>query len=364
MEAGEIVALPTETVYGLAARADSPEAISRLRSLKQRPEQMPLTWHIAPEEIDASLRAYGEKLPLGGLAARLAGCYWPGPITLVLQGIPAGLEAVAEAGFVGVRCPAHPFTEGVLKAADFPIVMTSANLHGDAPALDADTVAATFTGADELALIIDGGDSQTRGASSVLKLGFGHFELLRLGLLSIEDLRGAAGLRIGFTCTGNTCRSPLAEGLARLALSRALSGGSLLFPSNKAEFAAAKSATNCDPADFGFELSSMGVAAHPGSPASQGSLVAAAEYGLDLSKHQSQRASIESIEELDVIYGLTHSHAAALVGSLPPELAERVDVLHPESFDISDPIGGPIEIYRDTAEQIAGSIEARIEQWL
>ncbi len=364
LEAGEVVALPTETVYGFAARADSPAALERLRGIKQRPQEMPLTWHVAPENVEESLAAYGPQLPLRGLADRLIDCYWPGPLTLVLSGVPNRLEAVANNGSVGIRCPSHPFTESVLKRADFPVVMTSANLHGDAPALSADQVASRFAGSKDLALLVDGGASLTRGASSVLQLGFRKFELLREGLLSIKDLRGAAGLRIGFTCTGNTCRSPMAEGLARLALSRALAGCPNLFPSTKAGWAEAKRIGTCDPADFGFQISSMGVAAYAGSPASEGSLIAAKEYGVDLSSHEAQRASLEAIEPLDIIYALTRSHAAALVGSLPPDYADRVRLIHPAGFDISDPIGGPIEVYRETAQQIQRCIEARLDQWL
>lgn len=358
---GEVIALPTETVFGLTARADSPVALDRIANLKGRPESMPLTWHIGPSKISQALAAYGRSQPMAGIARRLADCYWPGPLTMILDGMPPGLEAVASAGAVGIRCPAQELTSAVLEAADFPLVMTSANLHGHPPALNADEVAAAFANhehAQDLALIVEAGASQTGGASSLLRLGAGKFELLREGLLSLADLRGAAGLRIGFTCTGNTCRSPLAEGLARRLVASALAGG----PRTCAE--AARTQVTSDPASFGFAFSSMGVAAYPGSPVSEGSLTVAKDYGVDLSRHTASRATLEAIEELDVIYGLTHSHATSLSRALPPELQNRVQLLDPNGFDISDPIGGPLGVYRDTAQQIAACIEARLFDWI
>lgn len=358
---GEVIALPTETVFGLTARADSPAALERIANLKGRPESMPLTWHIAPSRVTEALAALGNPQPLAGLARRLADCYWPGPLTMILDGVPPGLEAIASDGAVGIRCPAHELTSAVLEKADFPLVMTSANLHGHAPALNAGEVAAAFADhehARDLALIVDAGASQTGGASSLLRLGGGKLELLREGLLSLADLRGAAGLRIGFTCTGNTCRSPLAEGIARQLVASALAGG----PRTCVEAARVK--ITSDPADFGFAFSSMGVAAYPGSPVSEGSLTVAKDYGVDLSNHTASSATLEAIEELDVIYGLTHSHAASLASALPFELQSRVQLLDPNGCDISDPIGGPLGVYRDTAKQIATCIEARLSEWV
>ncbi|MFT6713854.1 MAG: L-threonylcarbamoyladenylate synthase [Planctomycetota bacterium] len=358
---GEVLAMPTETVFGLTARADSPVALERIANLKGRPDSMPLTWHVAPSKVANSLAAFGESHPLAGVAQRLASCYWPGPLTMILDGEPAGLDAVASDGSVGIRCPAHELTSAVLEAADFPIVMTSANLHGQDPALNADQVAAAFAGhehAQDLALIVDAGASQTGGASSLLRLGGGKFELLREGLLSLADLRGAAGLSIGFTCTGNTCRSPLAEGIARRLVASALAGG----PRECAGAARTKVISN--PADFGFAFSSMGVAAQPGSPVSEGSLVVAKDYGVNLAGHSASPATLEAIEELDVIYGLTHSHVTSLTRALPTELQSRVQLLDPSGYDISDPIGGPIKVYRDTAQQIAACIEKRLSEWI
>ncbi|HEX6884202.1 MAG TPA: L-threonylcarbamoyladenylate synthase, partial [Planctomycetota bacterium] len=198
---GGLCALPTETVYGLAARADRPEALEAMRVLKGRPAELTFTWHVASR---AAIEPFEALRPL---ARRLVERYWPGPLTLVLRGVPPGLEHVAKGGWTGLRLPAHRATGELLAACDFPVVMTSANRHGAAPLTRAEEVAAQFDGA--LEVVVDGGPARLGEASGVLALGPGRFELLREGLLRLEDLRRTAGLRLAFVCTGNTCRSPM-----------------------------------------------------------------------------------------------------------------------------------------------------------
>src|SRR5262245_2600153 len=241
---GALCALPTETVYGLAARADLPEALEALRVLKGRPNELTFTWHVGGRD---AIERFPELRPL---TRRLTERYWPGPLTLVLRGVPVGLEAVARAGWTGLRLPAHAACAALLSACEFPVVMTSANPHREAPLTRAEDVAARFDGG--LELVVDGGPSRLGEASGVLALGPGRFELLREGLLRLEDLRRTAGLRIAFVCTGNTCRSPMAEAVARKLLAERLR------------------TTGTGLSAFGFELLSMGILAAHGAPASPG----------------------------------------------------------------------------------------------
>jgi len=332
---GAIVAMPTETVYGLAVRADSAEAVARLRALKGRPADSNLTWHVARREV---IEGFAELRPL---ARRLAQRYWPGPLTLVLHAVPPGLEPVARDGWTGVRLPAHDATRELLSKLDFPVVMTSANLHGQEPLKDAASVAALF--GEALELVIDGGSSRLGEASGVLRVGRGHFELLREGLLPIHDLRRTAGLRIGFVCTGNTCRSPMAEGLARALLQERLGTDRL--------------------EDFGFEVTSMGVFAGSGSPASEHAVEVLADMQIDIRQHASRPALPELVRDLDRVYALTEGHLEALRKTLPPNRARHLSLLDPSGADVSDPIGGTREDYERCAEKIRSSILARMEDW-
>jgi len=338
LEAGELVALPTETVYGLAANATNPQALEALRALKARDAELAFTWH-APTP-DALESFPGKAFPLQ-VARRLTERYWPGPLTLVLPEVPEGLELAAREGWTGVRVPAHTPTTGVLDFCPFPVVMTSANMTGEAPFVDAATVAATFGGA--LAVVLDTGPARMGESSAVLRLGRGKFELLREGLVSLADLRAAAGMRIGFVCTGNTCRSPMAEALARHHLGERLGTD--------------------DIESFGFEISSMGVYASVGAPASGEAVQLLGSRGIDLSQHRSSPALPDVIAGLDRVYCLTAGHRDALLSTLPPRKGGHIELLDPDGGDIPDPIGGSASIYRACAQRIEECLGARLGDW-
>ncbi|MEM7308166.1 MAG: Sua5/YciO/YrdC/YwlC family protein [Planctomycetota bacterium] len=342
LASGEVVCMPTETVYGFAARADLPEALANLRALKSRDAGEPLTWHVGRPDV---IERFDRLVPL---ARRLAERYWPGPLTLVLEGLPRGvdgLEGIAPESWTGMRLPAHRGTAGVLEALPFPVVMTSANTSGDEPLLDADSIAEGF--GPRLALLLDGGPSRLGEPSGVLRLGRGSFRLLREGLVSIGDLRRVAGLRIGFCCTGNTCRSPMAEGLAKLELGRRL--GSEATPDGLAE--------------FGFEVESFGVFAGAGAPPSEHAVEVLRGAGYDLSGHRSAPATLEGVTALDRVYCLTPAHLENLRALLPPGKAHHLELLDPDGDGIPDPIGGPLETYRMCAERIGDAIQRRAADW-
>ncbi len=337
LQEGGLVAFPTETVYGIAARADRSAGLERLRELKGRPADLPLTWHAGSS---SALQRFERVSPL---ALRLVARYWPGPLTLVLPGVPRGLEPLTQNGWTGVRLPAHRGTAGILDALEFPVAMTSANRHGSPPVTEADTLEREFgAGVD---WILDGGPSRLSEASSVLRLGPGHFELLRPGLFTLEQLQAAAGLRIALVCTGNTCRSPMAEGLARKLLAERLS-------------------VRADEiGQFGFELRSMGVQAAVGQPASKHALGVMKEQGIDLSAHEARAAQAEDIARFDHVFCMTRGQRAALAAALPPGKDRKLELLDPDGRDIPDPIGGAREDYQHTAEVIAACLKQRLEDW-
>ncbi|MDP6540501.1 MAG: Sua5/YciO/YrdC/YwlC family protein [Planctomycetota bacterium] len=334
---GALVVLPTETVYGIAARADSGRALDALAAFKQRPAEQGWTWHVGGGD---ALERFDAPSPL---ARRLSERFWPGPLTLVLPGVPAGLEAAARDGWTGVRRVAHPLTAEVLGSLPFPAVMTSANARGAPPATDGDSAEAATRGAVDL--VVDAGPSRDGAASSVLRLGRGRFELLREGACDLESLRRAAGLRIAFACTGNTCRSPMALGLGRRALARRLEADDERL------------------AEFGFELSSFGVFAGEGSPASGNAVEACRQRGIDIARHRSRGLHADQLAGLERVYCMTRAHVDALrllaVGSDGPAIA----LLDPDGADVPDPIGGSLHEYQRCAEHILGCIAERLEEW-
>jgi len=332
-----VVVLPTETVYGLAARADSAAALERLRELKGRPADLPLTWHVGSQAALASAA-------LPNTVARLAKAYWPGPLTLVVKDEDERLDLIAKDGWYGVRLPAHTGTSEFLDSLRFPVVMTSVNKSGEAPLCTPAEILAAF--GDRIDYLVDNGPSRIGEASTVLRVGPGSFEVLREGLLALPELRRCAGLRIAFTCTGNTCRSPLAEGLTKLSLSDALG-----VPVGRL-------------GEFGFEVGSMGVFAPPGAPAAEHGITIMEERGYDLSEHCARVATEELVAGYDLVYGLTESHVDALRGLLPARQRRRVQLLDPEGYSVPDPIGGSLAQYEECAQVIEESIERRMREWV
>lgn len=334
---GALVAIPTETVYGLAARADSSEALEHLVRLKGSEAGRAFTWHVAGR---AALGAFGGAT---AQARRLAGRYWPGPLTLVLPGVPRGLELVARDGWTGVRAPAHKATLHLIEGLDFPLIATSANQAGQRELPDARQIFAQFS--KELAFVIDGGCPKLGEASTVLQLGRGQFRVLRPGILDLADLRRAAGLALAFVCTGNTCRSPMAEGLARIALARRLETQ----PENLGE--------------FGFHLASMGLGALPGDPASDYAVAILGKHGIDLRGHAATLASGAALAAFDRIYAMTGRHLDAIQALLPGAKQRACELLDPSGADLVDPIGGPRSAYLATAAQIERALALRVEEW-
>lgn len=184
---GEVVALPTETVYGLAANALDEQAVRRIFEIKGRPAHNPIIIHVADAAMARRCAAHWP-----ALADQLAGAFWPGPLTLVLERAPE-IPGVVTAGgpTVGVRWPSHPLMQAVIRACGFPLAAPSANLSNEISPTNADHVAQSLGG--RVALIIDGGQSQVGIESTVLDLTTTSPHLLRPGMIHEESLLAVTG---------------------------------------------------------------------------------------------------------------------------------------------------------------------------
>jgi len=205
--AGELVALPTETVYGLAGRADRDEAVAAIYRAKGRPDFNPLIVHVADLAAAERLAAFDDR------ARALAARFWPGPLTLVLplrEG--AGLAAAVTAGLptVALRCPAHPVMRAVLAASGLPLAAPSANRSGAVSPTCAAHVADSLAG--RIGLVIDGGACAAGLESTIVALrADGGWQVLRPGPIGREELVAVLGSEPGATGTGIEAPGQLAS---------------------------------------------------------------------------------------------------------------------------------------------------------
>ena len=187
---GSLVAIPTETVYGLAGNALREDAVQQIFTVKQRPLYNPLIIHLARKE---QLGRYTTGLP--SIAEKLIDIYWPGPLTLILQKksiipdlVTAGLPNLA------VRMPDHPLTLSLLEQIDVPLAAPSANPFGYISPTTAHHVAEQLSG--KIPYILDGGPCQ-RGLESTI-IGFDHGQpvIYRLGSITQEDVETTLGMEV------------------------------------------------------------------------------------------------------------------------------------------------------------------------
>ncbi|MBV5293732.1 MAG: threonylcarbamoyl-AMP synthase [Curvibacter lanceolatus] len=187
---GELVGLPTETVYGLAADAGSDAAVARIFSVKGRPSDHPLIVHVAGVE---GVNAFAHDVP--AFAQRLIQAFWPGPLTLILPRRPeAGAAAAAGQDSVGLRCPSHPVAHALLKACEalgvHGLAAPSANLFGRVSPTTAAHVQGEF--GDGL-LVLDGGACEVGIESTIVDCTRGAPVLLRPGGVTREQIEAACG---------------------------------------------------------------------------------------------------------------------------------------------------------------------------
>src|SRR2546426_4356301 len=187
LRAGQMAALPTETVYGLAANALDSAAVARVFEVKGRPAHNPVIVHVASM---AMARRCVSGWP--ELADKLAAAFWPGPLTLVLPRSREIPDIVTAGGpTVGVRWPSHPFIQAVIRACGFPLAAPSANLSGRISPTTAQHVLKSL--GDKIDLIVDGGPSQVGLESTVLDLTIAPPRVLRPGIIDEESLSAVIG---------------------------------------------------------------------------------------------------------------------------------------------------------------------------
>jgi L-threonylcarbamoyladenylate synthase len=184
---GELVAFPTETVYGLGANAQNPAAVRRIFELKERPPNHPVIVHL---DSPRYLHRWVREVPEG--AARLAEAFWPGPLTMVMRRA-ANVHDVITGGqdTIAIRVPAHPMAQQLLTAFGGGIAAPSANRYGRLSPTRAEHVREEF--GESLEVILDGGECQIGLESTIVAFEDGNVRLLRPGSVTAVQIKGVVG---------------------------------------------------------------------------------------------------------------------------------------------------------------------------
>jgi len=320
---GGLVIFPTETVYGIAADFSNPQAMKRLREVKCRTNDKPFSILVSHRGLISNYTSMTDPA-----LYRLINKYWPGPLTIVVP-------TKDGQGTIGVRMPDNFIALKLVDEAQCTMAAPSANIEGKEPPKTCAEALRDLDGQVEIAL--DGGTAQIGRSSSVVDMTQGSPKVLREGIIIEADLiREAKKKTILFICTGNSCRSVMAEYL----LKKKLQGR--------------------DDA----QVFSAGTGVFIRSTASSETISVLREKGIDATAHLSQPANTLLLKQSDLIFCMTRAHRNQILEHVP-SVEKRVYLLKEfaniapseENFDIPDPIGSSHESYQDCLKIIEEAVD-------
>lgn len=340
--------IPTETVYGLAALGTSGPGFERLMAAREalagKPLAGPSGWHAG------SAQAVLDTLqPPSAMSRRIIRRLTPGPVTFLIEMEPDRLTAARHVLRVGagilddgkaiiVRTPEHAVARELADRVQGPMVAEAIPTAGGA-ARDVESARTALAKAGvAVAGILDGGTVGQGKPSALVRLkGDGTFTVEREGAYDREYIQRRVDRTILFVCTGNTCRSPMAQAIA----------AGLLGPQREGSVRT--------------HVRSAGLGASGGEPISPFAAEAVGKMGYTPAAGGARGLSAEAVEQAEAVYVMTRSHLRA-VHELAPSARDRVFLLNPRGEDIADPIGGPAAQYSSLASEMKGMIQRRLKE--
>ena len=332
MAAGFPAVLPGDCGYVALVNPAASGAAGQLAALDQPPAV--LTW--GPDD------PAGLGLRLSTPVCRLLARGWPAPLVVVVPGRadwpvhwPADVREQLASRPARFRCPEHPLFEIVAPVLEMPLLVVDTFLPTAEAVLDALE--------DPNAVAVSVGSPVIEGKPTVVTASGEGYEISEPGLLPADEVEKLAARIVLFVCTGNTCRSPLAEGLAKAMLAARL---------------------GCPVEDLprrGVWLLSAGIAAQGDMPAATEAVTVAAELGADLRGHASRAVNAQLLAAADDVIAMTRGHAQALATRFPD--ARQQPRLLCGDTDLDDPIGAGLDVYRRCAQTIRANLERLIPEW-